>query len=303
MTVGAGSKTYEWIEGWAKLPAGKSFGYTHGVATDSQDNVYIFNQSRDAVCVFNRNGDFLCSWGEMFHKGAHGLFLSREAGGEFLYLTDYELGAVFKTTLDGDILWTIAAPPLVGIYNDPSQFSPTFACSAPNGDVFVFDGYGQSLVHRYTKDGVYVSTLDGTEGAGRFACPHAGIVDTRGPDPLLLVADRENHRVQIFDLDLAYKGAFTHDLRRPCGFALSGDTLIVPDLLARVALFDKDNNLAATLGDTPDIWKREDWPNIPQPYRHARHFSSPHAAWADSHGDIYVVEWISDGRVTKLKKI
>lgn len=302
MTVGEGTHTYEWDGDWATLPGGKAFGYTHGVVTDSRDNVYIFNQSEDALCVFDRDGNLLRSWGAMFHKGAHGLYLAREGDGEFLYLTDYELSAVFKTTLDGEILWTITAPPLVGVYNEPSQFSPTFACTAPNGDVFVFDGYGQGLVHRYTKDAVYVSTLDGTEGAGRFACPHAGIVDTRGPEPLLLVADRENHRVQMFDLDGGYKGAFTHDLRRPCGFAFSGDTLIVPDLLARVALFDGGNNLATTLGDTPGVWERPDWPNIPRDDRRPGHFNSPHAAWADSHGDIYVVEWISDGRVTKLKR-
>lgn len=302
MTVGEGTHTYDWLGDWAKLPAGKAFGYTHGVGTDRDDNVYIFNQSRDALCVFDRDGNFLKSWGEMFHKGAHGLYLSQEANGEFLYLTDYELSAVFKTTLDGDILWTIAAPPLVGVYNDPAEFSPTFACPAPNGDVFVFDGYGKSLVHRYTKDAVYISTLDGTEGAGRFDCPHAGIVDTRGLEPVLLIADRANHRIQIYDLDGSFTGVADHDLRLPCGFAFDGDTLIIPDLFARVTLFDKENNLTAHLGDTPDIWKREDWPNIPQPYRAPRHFSSPHAAWADSHGDIYVVEWISDGRVTKLKK-
>jgi hypothetical protein len=302
VTIGEGSYKYEWLGDWAKLPQGKAFGYTHGVATDRNDNVYIFNQSRDALCVFDRDGNFIKSWGENFQKGAHGLFLSREGDEEFLYLTDYELSAVFKTTLDGEVIWTLAAPPLVGVYNTPAEFSPTFACTAPNGDVYVFDGYGKSLVHQYSKDAEYITTLDGTEGAGRFDCPHAGIVDMRGPEPLLLVADRANVRIQVFDLNHGYKGSVAHDLRYPCGFAFDGATLIIPDLHACVTLYDGQNAFAAILGDTPGMWKRPGWPNIPKADRQPGHFSSPHAACADSNGDIYVVEWIEDGRVTKLKR-
>jgi hypothetical protein len=124
----------------------------------------------------------------------------------------------------------------------------------------------------------------------------------RGPEPLLLVADRANVRIQIFDLNHGYKGSVEHDLRYPCGFAFAGETLIIPDLHACVTLYDGQNALAAVLGDTPAGWTRPGWPNIPKADRHPGHFSSPHAAWADSHGDIYVVEWIEDGRLTKLKR-
>jgi hypothetical protein len=81
-----------------------------------------------------------------------------------------------------------------------------------------------------------------------------------------------------------------------------GDTVIVPDLQARVTVLDGDNNLLAQLGDTPDIWDTPGWPNLPAEKFQPGHFSSPHGACADSHGDIYVAEWVSTGRLTKLKK-
>src|SRR5687767_13434658 len=89
MRLGQGEHTYEWVEGWAKVPAGKALGYTHGVITDKNDNVYVHNQSKDAVCVFDRDGNFLRSWGEEFAAGAHGMFYNREGGAEYLYFSDY----------------------------------------------------------------------------------------------------------------------------------------------------------------------------------------------------------------------
>jgi len=271
------------------------------VVTDRDDNVLIFNQSEDAVCVFDRDGNFLRSWGAPFAKGAHGMFLAREGSDEYLILCDYELSAVYKTTLDGEILWTITAPPMPEVYETPGKFFPTDACVAPNGDVFVFDGYGQGWVHRYDRDANYLASFDGSTGAaGKFQCPHGGWVDTRGDEPLLLIADRGNNRIQVFDLDLNYRDVVTDGLRFPCCFFQDGEEMIVPDLHARVTILDRSNRPVAQLGDTPGIWDHPAWPDIPHAERHPGHFLTPHAACVDSRGDMYVVEFIPDGRVTKL---
>src|SRR5881394_2856269 len=146
---GMGQHTYEFIHDWARLPAGKSFGYTHGVVVDSAGRILIHNQSEDAVAIFDPDGNFLGSWGAEFKDGAHGMQLNREADGEFLYFCDIVRHLVIKTTLGGEEVWRIGYPKESGVYEAPEKFTPTNAAIAPNGDVYVTDGYGQSYVHQY----------------------------------------------------------------------------------------------------------------------------------------------------------
>jgi sugar lactone lactonase YvrE len=299
MKIGSGSHTYEWIE-FGKLPAGKKLGYTHGVVTDAKDNVYVHNQSEDAVCVFDPQGNFIKSWGKQFKDGAHGMFLSTEGGKEYLYFADYAAQKITKTTLDGAEIFTIGQPPRADIYDDPQKFKPTDVCVAPNGDFYVFDGYGQPWVHRYSADAKYKDSFggDGTE-PGKLKCPHGGWVDTRKAEPELYVADRGNNRIQVFTLDGKHKRFITDEMKQPCCFFQFKDEMVIPDLQARVTILDKNDKPVAVLGDDPQAPKTEGWPNIQDKLKPGK-FSSPHACCVDSKGDIYVVEWISTGRVTKL---
>lgn len=196
-----GSHQYEWIEGWARLPEDIKIGYTHGVVTDSQDRVYIFNQSKDAVLTFEPDGTFIRSWGEQFKGGAHGMFLSRENGFEYLYLVDYDIPQIAKTTLDGKVLFTVGTPDRPDLYDDSKPYKPTFACTSPDGGFYVFDGYGQSWIHQYDSEANYIRSFGGEGSEPRqLACPHAGYIDTRSGMPLLYVADRGNNRIQKMTL-------------------------------------------------------------------------------------------------------
>jgi len=296
---------YEWVEGWGRPPEGARFGYTHGVVVDSKDNVYVHNQSKDAVAVFDREGRFLGSWGEEFTKGAHGMYLSREGGEEYLYLADPARHLVAKATLDGRVLRRWGVPERAGVYTREDQYRPTDVAVAPGGDIYVCDGYGQSWVHQYDAGGEWIRSFGGPAGAeaGHLSCPHGIWVDTRGPAPLLLVADRGNRRIQTFTLEGKHVGFVTEGMRQPCCFYQFGDELFIPDLHGRVTVLDRDNHVAAFLGDDPGVWERAGWPNVPVADRRVGHFVSPHAACVDSHGDLYVVEWVADGRVTKLARV
>lgn len=114
--LGSGNHQYEWIRDWGKLPAGIQYGYTHGVCVDSQGRIFIHNQSKDAVIVFDGDGTFIKSWGADFAAGAHGLQLSKEGNEEFLYLADIARRIVVKTTLEGEVVWTIEYPKEAGVY-------------------------------------------------------------------------------------------------------------------------------------------------------------------------------------------
>lgn len=302
--VGRGTEIYAVVAGWGALPAGIVFGHTHGVVVDSRDRVYVHNRSKDAVVVFDREGHFLGAWGEEFAGGAHGMYLHREGDSEFFYLADPVRHLVVKTTLDGQVVWRLGVPNLPDVYPSEELYKPTDVAVAPNGDVYVCDGYGQSWIHQYSARGEWIRSWGGKGAApGQLDCPHGIWVDTRGAEPVLLVADRANHRIQTFSLTGEHVGFVTEELRLPCCFYQSGDKLYIPDLYGRVTVFDRNNRLIAHLGDNPGVWETPGWPNIPQAERKAGQFISPHAVCTDSHGDLYVVEWIPDGRLTKLQRV
>ena len=320
LVLGRGDFRYTMDHAWAKLPKGKHFGYTHGIVEDRAGRFYIANQSRDAIVVVDAQGNYLSSWGQAYAKGAHGLRIAEEAGTEYLYLANTALGEVVKTTLDGDVVWQAGRPYLAGVYTPERGYSPTESVVGPNGILYVADGYGQSWIHIYdAKDGKYLDSFGGrgTE-PHHLRQPHGISIDTRDGMPRLQVSDRGNVRIVNFTLQGKYLGEVVTkaDLRFPCTSLHRGDFMYVPDLYARVSIFDKANKKVADLGDYleggaftgesqfgttyPDL---KGYPNIPHGKRRQDRFISPHALWVDRAGNIYVVEWVDDGRVTKLTKV
>lgn len=308
--VGSGEHTYECIHDWGTLPPTIALGNTHGVCEDSRGNIYIkhtvhaTSSSADAVVVFDADGKFVRSWGPQYKGGAHGLHLSNEKDGEYLYLCDQARGVVDKTTLTGEIVWTKACPMESGLYNDVKEYHPTNVAVVPSGaragDFFVADGYGKSWIHRYAAGGEYLGFFGG-QGAdrGQLACPHGLMIDTRGPKQRLLVADRANHRLQYFTLDGRHDGFVKDEMKSPCHFHTRGGVLLVPDLQARVTLLDEGNRLIAHLGDGTDTALRDK----PRGQFVPGKFIAPHSAIFDHAGNIFVVEWVEVGRVTNLRRV
>ena len=220
--VGEGEHQYEVIHDWGELPAGHSYGNTHGVAVDAQGQIHIKHtvgkdaKIDDAVVVFDADGKFVRSWGKEYKGGAHGLHLNREGNEEFFYLCDPRRHLFAKTTLDGKQLWRKWAPEQCNGYTKPEEFNPTNIAIAPNGDFFVADGYGKSFIHQYDRDAKYIRSFGGKgKEAGQTDCPHGLMVDTRGENPVLAVADRGNHRLQNFTLDGQHIRFITDELLEP----------------------------------------------------------------------------------------
>lgn len=308
--VGEGEHRYECIHDWGTLPGDIAFGNTHGVAQDSRGNIYIKHTvhassiKADSIVVFDPDGKFIRSWGPQYKGGAHGLHLSREKDGEFLYLCDQARGVVDKTTLTGEKVWSLTCPLDSGVYNNPGEYHPTNVAVVPSGpragEFFIADGYGKSWIHRYNAKADYLGTFGGPgKERGQLSCPHGLMIDTRGTEPRLVVADRSNKRLQYFTLDGRHSGFVTDTLKAPCHFDQRGAVLLVPDLSARVTLLDKDNKLLAHLGDDTDFRLRDQ----PREKFIPGKFIAPHSAIFDHEGNIFVVEWVEIGRVTKLRKV
>jgi sugar lactone lactonase YvrE len=294
---------YEWIEDWAKVPASDN-GRTHGVCVVNSGDVIVFHQASPAVLVFSPEGALKTSWGE--YPGAHGLTLVEEDGTEYLWLTDQESHAVHKCTLEGAVVQELP-PPAHPAYKE-GGYVPTWVAVnekrfGGNGDVWVADGYGKSLVHRFDSSGTYLTTIDGHSGAGAFKCPHGIQFDPRRDEPELLVADRGNSRVQVFDAEGRFKRAFGSDyMTSPDGFSFFGDLMIVPELTARLTLVDRNDECVAVLGENDSVSGEKGWPNHRGNVEPGT-CNSPHSACADAVGNLFLVEWITGGRIVKLKRI
>src|SRR6476646_2937531 len=200
--LSAGPYTYEALHDWGTLPPQIKYGNTHGVVQDSQGHIYVHHtvyadsESADSMVVFDENGRFVRSWGRQFRGVAHGLHIRKEGSTEFLYLTvnaanpkltpQPEMQAVVvKTTLRGEIVWKIQGPPPIDAYKPlpdgrPAPYNPTNIAIAPNGDVYVGDGYGSYYVNQYSSAGQYIRTFGGKGSeAGKLNEPHGIWMDTR----------------------------------------------------------------------------------------------------------------------------
>ena len=307
IVLGSGEHQYEAIHDWGELPSSLKYGNTHGVCEDAQGRIYIKHtvgkgsEKDDAIVVYDENGKFIRSWGAEFKGGAHGLHLNREGAEEYLYLADPARHLLTKTTLEGKEVFTLGYPEESGLYNSKDEYHPTNVATAPNGDFYVADGYGKSWIHQYTAKAEYIRSFGGPgKERGQTLCSHGLMVDTRGKEPVLVVADRSNRRLQYFSLDGRHQRFVTRELRAPCHFHQRDGVLLIPDLEARVTLFDADNKLITHLGDGGHYDKLRAQPRdafIPG------QFIAPHSAYFDHAGNIFVVEWVEVGRVTKLRKV
>ncbi len=305
LAVGGGAHTYTWLADWPRLGGGRTLGSLHGqLAFDAAGRLYATSDEADAVLVFEPDGTLVDAWGAELANGLHGIALESDASGaEYLLLAHFVQGTVTKTTLAGEILWQVGCPLESGLYERADQYHPTGVAIAPDGAFWVADGYGLSYVHRYDPDGGYVASFGG-RGArrGELRNPHGLWFDAERGE--LWVADRENRRLQVFDRDgeprfVLDQRATGHDLGRPCFVEVRGRELLMADIEGRVLVLDRRGGLIAELGPNrdPDGRDRND---VPRSAQRSGTFVSPHCARWDSSGDIYVSEWLLEGRLTKL---
>ncbi len=304
--LGTGSDRYECIHDWLVPPAGMAFGDTHGLAQDRGGRIYLAHTvgagstSANGVVVYGADGKILSSWGPQFAGGAHGLDLRDEGGTEVLYHCDTRRRCVEKTALDGTVMWSRACPMESGVYDSPEAWCPTNVAFLPDGDLLVGDGYGKSFIHRYGADGSWKSIFARPGSAkGEVSCPHGLWVDPRGTTPQLVVADRGNRRIQVFDLDGKHVSFQNDGVRLPCDMKFREGQMLVPDLESVVSIYDEEGKPVVHLGDGHPSALRGATRDKFVPGK----FVHPHdAIWLAS-GDILVAEWVPIGRVTLLRKL
>lgn len=300
--VSSGDFRFQADSHWAQWPADWGLQEVSSVATDSRDRVYLFNRSGRPVAVFDRDGKFLESWDGDYFVRPHGIFIDP---GDMVYCVD-DLGhTVTKFTPDGQQLFRLGTrgqPSATGAtsvdyrtiqHAGPPFHYPTNLAVAPNGELYVSDGYGNARIHRFTASGELISSW-GSPGAGpgQFHVPHGIAVH---PNGTVFLADRENDRLQLFSPEGQFLEEWT-GIARPCDLdiAVDGNVYVAelgyragmwPGTVApypgatggRVSIFNPQGELLARFGGGE------------QPHT-AGDFFAPHAIWLDSRGDFYLTE-------------
>ena len=297
--VGRGEFVYEASDMWHHLPDEMTIGEAVGVATDSQDRVYVYDRGgSQPVMVFEPNGNYLHSWGAGQFVRPHGIWIGPD---DSVYLTDDQDHTVRKFTTDGQLLLTLGVSGRAsdsGVENSDyrtiqrpaSPFNlPTNLALAPDGNMYVSDGYGNCCVHKFSANGEHLLSW-GHPGDGpcEFQIPHGIAVDSSGQ---VVVADRENSRLQWFTADGQFIAQWT-DVARPCNVVFDDDDNVyvaelgwhagTPDPRpdesgGRVSVFNRSGELQSRWGGGGDPYAAGD-------------FAAPHDIWLDSRGDLYVGE-------------
>ncbi len=215
LVIGQGAHRYEVQHGWAQLPDKYAWQTTHNVAVDREGLLYVIHEGREelkdhpSIFVFDPAGKFVRAFGSQFQGGGHGLEVRNEGRDQFLWVTAYQMKKSFaKLTLTGEVVWEKRAPMESKLYPEGEDtrpekrwgrdaFMPTNFAFLPDGGFFLADGYGSYRIHRYDKDGNWLSMIGepGKEN-GQFNTPHGLWIDNRpGREGSLVVADRANKRL------------------------------------------------------------------------------------------------------------
>ncbi len=303
--MGAGIMTFDTVPGWGLDEKGKSqIGPTHGgVVVDKAGNVYT--SANQGLFVFSEDGKLIRKHLGKDYTEMHDIEIREEGGVEFIYAARNQAKEGIKFRADnGEIVLRLGFPKESGL--KLRRFSPTAITVAPNGDIYLSDGYASNIIFRYDKTGKYLSHF-GKKGNGlkEFNTAHGMTLDTRYNPPRLLICDRNHQpkgRLVHYSLEGEFVGVVITGLGMPTAVAIQADYVAVPDLHGRVVILDKSNTIMAVLGHNADPRKRGSF-GVKQEHWIEGVFSGTHGAYWDADGNIYVQDWNVSGRIMKLVRV
>lgn len=274
LSVILGDRRYRVERDWCRPPANVSFSGLSQLSLDSRGRVYLYQRSDPPVLVFEPSGAFLKAWGHDRIADAHGIFIAAD---DKVFLVDRDAHEILIFDTEGEQIGALGerhAPRFEAPFNHPTD-----AAVAPDGDIFVADGYGNSAVHRFSPEGELILTWGKPgSGPGEFSTPHAVWVDKDGR---ILVADRENDRIQIFDREGAYLDEW-RDFYHPMDiFQDERGMTFVTDQIPRLSMIDPEGRLA---GRCRAVW------------------TMAHGISGNAEGDLFLAE-MQPNRVTKLTRL
>ncbi len=287
MEFGSGDFKYELIENWGKLPEYFEMDDPVDIAVNSQDRVYVGSRGNHPVLIFDRDGKFISCWGEGHFGDPHGVCIAPD---DSVFITDRIYNTVEKLTPGGKNLMTLGTRGAQYPIMLRRPFcQPTDLAVSPSGDLYVCDGYGNYLVHRFSADGKLLKTWgEPGSGPGQFALPHRVGIDKKG---VIYVADRNADRIQLFSPDGEFITMWT-DFIWPQDLYIDRENELVyvveSPQKSRLTIRDFKGKIVWALGAT---------------HRGKTILYISHTVTVDSRGDIYIGEIVKTKRILKLVKV
>ncbi|NBV45579.1 MAG: 6-bladed beta-propeller [Planctomycetia bacterium] len=303
--MGCGTMTFDTVPGWGLGPDGKSvLGSTHGGVAVGKDGT-IWTSSALGIFGFSPDGQVVRRFLGDAWSNIHDLKIRAEGDTEYLYGARNVAGEGIKVHAStGYVVLTIGLPTAAGL--DLKKWAPTAITVAPDGTIFVADGYASNHIFVFDRAGKYLRHF-GVAGNGlqEFNTAHGMTLDTRYDPPRLLVCDR-NHQPKGRLVHYALDGTFIEEvvtgLGMPTSAIVQGDFVAVPDLHGRLVILDKSNTIMAVLGHNPDPATRANH-NVPQEKWIEGIFNGTHGSAWDAEGNLYVQDWNVSGRIMKLVRV
>ena len=308
LVANAAALDYKPVGDWLKLPAGRpTLGNMHGdIAVSSKGEVYVSVQDPQAgLQVFAPDGTFLRNVTDA-PSDLHGFVIRRQPDGEFVFGVSLRGQAVVKIGLDGKVAMTIPASAFPEEFKTRNARSGQLALAltgvdvAPNGDLYVTDGYASDYIHRFDRTGKYIRSFGGKKEPYYFSTLHKLAIDTRFQPARIIACDRANNRVVHLSLDGDFLGVVAKDLLLPAAVTIDGDFAVVGELRGQVTVLDKSGQVVTRLGTNaePGIGgnqlKPEQW--------RTGFFGSPHGVAVNTRGDLFVAEFNAFGRVHRFDR-
>jgi DNA-binding beta-propeller fold protein YncE len=279
-------------------PDHKSLGPCHGgVVVDKAGQIYVTTDTARGIVVYSPAGKFLRAVGP---TRIHGLEVRTEGGVEYLYCARPSDHEVVKLKLDGTQEWSIQYPTEAGVYKSTNDFKPCAVTVAPDNSIFIADGYGANYVLKYDANRKFVKAFGGPgKEEGKFQTCHGIGLDSRSGKPLLFVCNRNNDRVEYWDLEGNFVRVIQKGLRMPAAVQIRGDYAVIPELKGRVTVLDKSGAIAAQVGDNPVESQRANFGLAKDKWTDGI-CNSPHGACIDKAGNLIVSEWSQFGHLHKF---
>ena len=309
--IGHGDYKYQVDKNWGvQNPSQFPVDDCHEMVLDKKNRIFMTTtHPKNNILIYDRSGKVLGSWGNEY-PGAHGLTISEEGEDEFLFITDSETNKVCKTTLDGKKILEINFPKEISDYKSERQFKPTETAIAPNGDIYVADGYGLDFIIHYDSKGNYIRHFGGKgKEEDHFDCCHGITLDTRDNKKSLLITSRTSNCFKRFTLD----GKHIETINLPscfiCRPVIKNNVLYFAVIVTRdwgkydgmLAVLDENNIVVSFPGGSVPTYSKN---QLQPPIYDKKTFFNPHDVCIDNDENIYVPQWNSEKTYPiKLKRI
>ena len=307
--LGHGNKRYQLNTKWSKADVARNpVNDCHEMVQDGKGRIILLtNETKNNVLIYDKAGKLLTSWGTEY-PGAHGLTLFNENGTEVLFICDNNRHQVIKTTLEGRVLLTIDYPKETGQYSKADEFIPTETAIAPNGDIYVADGYGKDFIIQYDLTGRYKNHFGGRGSEAKHLLNAHGIcIDRRNPlQPCLIVTSRQQNAFKRY----TFNGVYIDTIQLPgawvCRPVIKGDYLYAAVLQSNaqqgkqsgfVTILDKNFKVVSNLGGSQPQYVNH---QLEEMYQTIKYFQYPHDVCVDDEENLYIAQWNS-GKVYPYK--